>query len=136
MVILDYHSNMLQYGLRDKTIIQSNLITQNLSHLLFPFDSERPLEVVEPIKDVKAKEKGSATLSCKFSVSPKEVSWFKGQTLLAVSDKYSLKQEAVRAQLTIQMLTGEDTGEYRCQSGPAETKATLTVEGTFFTALG
>ncbi|XP_052319850.1 obscurin isoform X13 [Oncorhynchus keta] len=89
---------------------------------------ERPLEVVEPMKDVKVKEKGSATLSCKFSATPKEVSWFKGQTLLDASDKYSLKQDAVRAQLTIQKLTGEDTGEYRCQSAAAETKATLTVE--------
>ncbi|XP_064848045.1 obscurin-like [Oncorhynchus masou masou] len=88
----------------------------------------RPLEVVEPIKDVTVKEKGSATLSCKFSATPKEVSWFKGQTLLDASDKYSLKQDAVRAQLTIHKLTGEDTGEYRCQSAAAETKATLTVE--------
>ncbi|XP_029581195.1 obscurin isoform X3 [Salmo trutta] len=89
---------------------------------------ERPLEVVEPIKDVTVKEKGSATLSCKFSAAPKEVSWFKGQTLLDASDKYSLKQDAVRAQLTIQKLTGEDTGEYSCQSAAAKTKATLTVE--------
>ncbi|XP_042163597.1 obscurin-like isoform X6 [Oncorhynchus tshawytscha] len=89
---------------------------------------ERPLEVVEPMKDVTVKEKGSATLSCKFSATPKEVSWFKGQTLLDASDKYSLKQDAMRAQLTIQKLTGEDTGEYRCQSAAAETKATLTVE--------
>ncbi|KAM4605629.1 obscurin [Polymixia lowei] len=89
---------------------------------------ERPLEVAEPIKDVKAKEKGSATLSCKFSASPKEVSWFKGHALLAASDKYSIKQDASRAQLIIQKLTGEDSGEYRCQSAAAETKATLTVE--------
>lgn len=78
-----------------------------------------------------AKEKGSATLSSKFSTAPKEVSWFKGQTLLDASDKYSLKQDAVRAQLTIQKLTGEDTGEYSCQSAAAKTKATLTVEGMF-----
>uniref|UniRef100_UPI003AB0B308 obscurin n=1 Tax=Centroberyx gerrardi TaxID=166262 RepID=UPI003AB0B308 len=89
---------------------------------------ERPLEVAEPIKNVKAKEKSSAILSCKFSASPKEVSWFKGQAPLAASDKYSIKQDASRAQLTIQKLTGEDSGEYRCQSGAAETKGTLTVE--------
>ncbi|XP_056149779.1 obscurin-like [Lampris incognitus] len=89
---------------------------------------ERPLEVVEPIKDVKVKEKASATLRCKFSTSPKEVSWFKGQALLAASDKYTIRQDASRAQLTIQKLTGEDSGEYHCQSGAAETKATLTVE--------
>ncbi|XP_040910982.1 obscurin isoform X3 [Toxotes jaculatrix] len=89
---------------------------------------ERPLEIAEPMKDVKAKEKSSAMLSCKFSASPKEVNWFKGQVPLTASDKYNMKQDATRAQLTIQRLTEEDSGEYRCQSGPAETKGTLTVE--------
>ncbi|XP_076000946.1 obscurin isoform X7 [Genypterus blacodes] len=89
---------------------------------------ERPLEVAEPIKDVKAKEKGEATLACKFSATPKEVNWYKGQAPLTASDKYSMKQDGARAQLTIQRLTGEDSGEYRCQSGPAETKGNLNVE--------
>ncbi|XP_050925920.1 obscurin isoform X16 [Lates calcarifer] len=89
---------------------------------------ERPLEIAEPIKDVKAKEKSSAILTCKFSAPPKEVNWFKGQVPLTASDKYNMKQDATRAQLTIQRLTEEDSGEYRCQSGPAETKGKLTVE--------
>ncbi|XP_035026919.2 obscurin isoform X45 [Hippoglossus stenolepis] len=89
---------------------------------------ERPLEIAEPIKDVKAKEKSSALFCCKFSVAAKEVNWFKGQVLLAASDKYNMKKDGTRAQLTIQGLTGEDSGEYRCQSGPAETRGTLTVE--------
>ncbi|RVE61721.1 hypothetical protein OJAV_G00176100 [Oryzias javanicus] len=89
---------------------------------------ERPLEIAEPISNVNAKEKSSATLACKFSATPKEVKWFKGQELLTASDKYSMKQKAVTAQLTIQRLTEEDSGEYRCQSGPAETKGALTVE--------
>nr|XP_033505674.1 obscurin isoform X18 [Epinephelus lanceolatus] len=89
---------------------------------------ERPLEIAEPMKDVKAKEKSSAILSCKFSVAPKEVHWFKGQVPLAASDKYNMKQDATRAQLTIHKLTEEDSGEYRCQSGPAETKGKLTIE--------
>lgn len=100
-----------------------SLITYCSSHL------ERPLEITEPMKDVKGKEKSSAILSCKFSTSPKEVNWFKGQVPLAASDKYNMKQDATRAQLTIQRLTEEDSGEYRCQSGPAETKGTLAVEG-------
>ncbi|XP_039998756.1 obscurin isoform X7 [Xiphias gladius] len=89
---------------------------------------ERLLEIAEPIKDVKAKEKSSAIFTCKFSASPKEVNWFKGQVPLAASHKYNMKQDATRAQLTIQRLTEEDGGEYRCQSGPAETTGTLTVE--------
>lgn len=94
--------------------------------------SERPLEIAEPIKNVNAKEKSAAMLSCKFSAAPKEVNWFKGQVRLTASDKYNIKQDATRAQITIQRLTEEDSGEYRCQSGPAETKGTLTVEGTIY----
>ncbi|XP_077363922.1 obscurin [Festucalex cinctus] len=90
---------------------------------------ERPLEIAEPIKDVKAKEKSSAILSCKFSVPPKDkVQWLKEEVPLAASDKYNIKQDATRAQLTIHMLTEEDGGEYRCQSGPALTKGNLLVE--------
>ncbi|XP_070829419.1 obscurin [Chaetodon trifascialis] len=89
---------------------------------------ERPLEIAEPIKDVKAKEKSSAMLTCKFSASPKEVKWFKDQVPLTASDKYNMKHDGTRAQLTIQRLTEEDSGEYCCQSGPAKTKGTLTVE--------
>ncbi|XP_019734410.1 obscurin isoform X5 [Hippocampus comes] len=90
---------------------------------------ERPLEIAEPIKDVKAKEKSSAILTCKFSIPPKDkVQWFKEQVALAASDKYNIKQEATRAQLTIHGLTEEDSGEYRCQSGPAVTKGNLLVE--------
>ncbi|XP_049602918.1 obscurin isoform X4 [Syngnathus scovelli] len=90
---------------------------------------ERPLEIAEPIKDVKAKEKSSAMLTCKFSVPPKDkVHWFKEQTRLTSSDKYNIKQDATRAQLNIHALTEEDSGEYRCQSGPAMTKGNLLVE--------
>ena len=78
---------------------------------------------------MKAKEKSSAILTCKFSAPPKVVKWFKGQAPLAASDKYNIKQDATRAQLTIQRLVEEDSGEYRCQSGPAETKGKLSVEG-------
>lgn len=45
------------------------------------------------------------------------------------SDKYNIKQDATRAQITIHKLTEEDSGEYSCQSGPAKTKGRLTVEG-------
>ncbi|XP_028328738.1 obscurin isoform X3 [Gouania willdenowi] len=89
---------------------------------------ERPLEVVQSIKDVKAKEKSSAMLSCKFSAMPKDVRWFKGHSPLTPSDKYNMKQEATRAQLTIQRLSVEDGGEYCCRSGPAEARGRLTVE--------
>lgn len=90
---------------------------------------ERPIEVLEPLKDVSAKEKTSTTLCCKFSAPPKEVQWFKGQTALEASSKYSMKQKDANVQLIIQALSAEDSGEYRCQVGVCESKAVLKVEG-------
>ncbi|XP_059391295.1 obscurin-like [Carassius carassius] len=89
---------------------------------------ERPIEVLEPLKDVSAKEKTSTTLCCKFSAPPKEVRWFKGQTALKVSSKYNMKQKDANVQLIIQSLSAEDSGEYSCQVGVCESKAVLKVE--------
>ncbi|XP_073720236.1 obscurin isoform X42 [Misgurnus anguillicaudatus] len=89
---------------------------------------ERPIEVLEPLKDAIAKEKTSITLCCKFSAPPKEVQWFKGQTALKASSKYIIRQKDASLQLTIQTLSAEDSGEYRCRVGVCETKASLKVE--------
>lgn len=91
--------------------------------------TEHPIEVLEPLKDVSAKERTSTTLCCKFSATPKEVQWFKGQTALEASSKYSIKQKDAIVQLIIQALNAEDSGEYCCQVGVCESKAVLKVEG-------
>ncbi|XP_063074266.1 obscurin isoform X13 [Engraulis encrasicolus] len=89
---------------------------------------ERPIEVVEPIKDVTAEEKSSTTLSCKFSAPPSEVSWYKDETLLVISEKYTMKQDGTQVLLIISNLTCKDSGVFCCQSGASKSKATLTVE--------
>lgn len=91
--------------------------------------SERPIEVLEPLIDVTTKEKTSVTMCCKFSATPKEVQWFKGQTALKSSSKYSMRQKDANVQLTIQALSAEDSGEYCCLVGVCESKANLKVEG-------
>ncbi|KAL7874925.1 hypothetical protein SRHO_G00058950 [Serrasalmus rhombeus] len=89
---------------------------------------ERPIEVVEPLRNLTGKEKASARLTCKLSATPKEVRWFKGQTALEASDKYILNQNYAEVQLIIQALNTNDAGEYRCQAGTCESKATLSIE--------
>ncbi|KAI4893348.1 hypothetical protein NFI96_024137 [Prochilodus magdalenae] len=89
---------------------------------------ERPIEVVAPLKDSTGKEKAAVRLTCKLSGIPKEVHWFKGQTALEASDKYIMNQNNGEVQLTIQALNADDAGEYRCQAGTCESKATLSVE--------
>ncbi|KAL7886884.1 hypothetical protein AOLI_G00046050 [Acnodon oligacanthus] len=89
---------------------------------------ERPIEVVEPLRNLTGKEKASAKLTCKLSATPKEVRWFKGQNALEASDKYIMNQNYAEVQLIIQALNTDDAGEYRCQAGTCESKATLSVE--------
>ena len=90
---------------------------------------ERPLEVVHHLDDAKVKENGSVTLSCQFAPSPRVVRWFKGRTALKTSNKYSMKRDGKRAELTIHGLTGMDGGQYRCMAGGSQSTAHVTVEG-------
>ncbi|XP_032381171.1 obscurin [Etheostoma spectabile] len=89
---------------------------------------ERPLQVARHLDDVEAKESSSVTLSCAFSPSPRVVRWFKGRTALKTSNKYSMKREGKRAQLTIHGLTGMDAGQYRCMAGGSQSTAHVKVE--------
>ncbi|XP_059196374.1 obscurin [Centropristis striata] len=89
---------------------------------------ERPLQVARHLDDVEAKENSSVTLSCAFAPSPRLVRWFKGRTALKTSNKYSMKREGKRAQLTIHGLTGMDAGQYRCMAGGSQSTAYVKVE--------
>eukprot|EP00066_Takifugu_rubripes_P023926 XP_011613192.1 PREDICTED: LOW QUALITY PROTEIN: obscurin-like [Takifugu rubripes] len=89
---------------------------------------ERPLQVSHPLEDTDAKENSSATLSCGFMPSPRVVRWFKGRTALKTSNKYGMKREGHRAELTIHGLTGMDSGQYRCVAGGSQSTAQVKVE--------
>ncbi|XP_047198781.1 obscurin isoform X4 [Hippoglossus stenolepis] len=90
--------------------------------------TERPLQVVHHLDDAKVKENSSVTLSCQFAPSPRVVRWFKGRTALKTSNKYSMKRDGKRAELTIHGLTGMDGGQYRCMAGGSQSTAHVTVE--------
>ncbi|XP_026160421.1 obscurin isoform X2 [Mastacembelus armatus] len=89
---------------------------------------ERPLQVVQHLEDVEAKENSSVTLRCGFAPSPRVVRWFKGRTALKASNKFSMKREGKRAELTIHGLTGMDAGQYRCMAGGSQSAANVKVE--------
>lgn len=78
------------------------------------------------------KENGSVTLSCGFSPSPRLVRWFKGRTALKTSNKYSMRREGKRAELTIHGLMAMDSGQYRCMAGGAQSTAHVKVEGRWY----
>ncbi|XP_024909236.1 obscurin, partial [Cynoglossus semilaevis] len=89
---------------------------------------ERPLQVVHHLEDVKAKENSSVTLSCHFNPSPRAVRWFKGRTALKTSNKYSMRREGRRADLTIHGVSGIDSGQYHCLAGGSQSTANVKVE--------
>jgi len=100
--------------------------------LSYTFLIERPLIVKQPISDVEVKENGSVNLSCEFCPSPRVVRWFKGRTPLFASNKYTMKREKNRVEMTILGVKVADSGEYRCLAGGSETKGRISVEGTCF----
>ncbi|XP_029987477.1 LOW QUALITY PROTEIN: obscurin [Sphaeramia orbicularis] len=89
---------------------------------------ERPLQIVHHLDDMEVKENSSVTLSCEFTPSPRVVRWFKGRTALKTSNKYSMRREGRRAQLTIHGLTGMDAGQYRCMAGGSQSSSHVRVE--------
>ncbi|XP_051233521.1 obscurin isoform X4 [Dicentrarchus labrax] len=89
---------------------------------------ERPLQVADQLDDVEVKENSSVTLSCKFAPSPRVVRWFKGRTALKTSNKYSMRREGKRAELTIHGTTAMDAGQYRCMAGGSQSSAHVRVE--------
>ncbi|XP_053721724.1 obscurin isoform X1 [Synchiropus splendidus] len=89
---------------------------------------ERPLEVAHHLEDVEVKENSSVTLRCAFAPSPRVVRWFKGRTALKPSNKYSMKREGKRAELTIHGLIGMDAGQYRCMAGGSQTTGHVKVQ--------
>ncbi|XP_016431454.1 obscurin-like [Sinocyclocheilus rhinocerous] len=93
-----------------------------------PVSLERPLIVKQPISDVEVKENGSVALSCEFCPSPRMVRWFKGRTSLFASNKYTMKREKNRVEMTIMGVKAADSGEYRCLAGGSETRGRVSVE--------
>ncbi|KAM4688626.1 obscurin [Discoglossus pictus] len=89
---------------------------------------EIPLQVTQQIEDKTANERQTVILSCEFKPPPKCVEWYKGQTLINLSEKYKLKLERNMAELRIVRVNPNDTGVYTCKAGNAETSGTLTVK--------
>ncbi|XP_032427405.1 obscurin isoform X10 [Xiphophorus hellerii] len=89
---------------------------------------ERPLDIVQHLDDVEARESSSVSLCCEFAPSPRVVRWFKGRTALKLSNKYTMKREGKRVELIIHGLAGTDAGQYRCMAGGSQSTAQVKVE--------
>ena len=88
--------------------------------------------IVEPLKEktaVKGDEK--VTLECVASEENVESTWFRDDFEILPDDKYKLRAEGAKHELTIHDVTLEDEGEYTVEIGEDASSAMLWVEGRF-----
>jgi len=101
--------------------------------------AERPVELIEPLKEVRVPEHGKATLSCKLSKPNKKVTWYKNGVELSPTEspRYSIVNEDCEYTITIDDCNLDDTAKYSMRCQDIDTLATLTIDGTinyhFFT---
>jgi len=96
-------------------------------------DAERPVELVEPLKEVRVVEHDKATLSCKLSKPNKKVTWLKNGVELSPTEtpRWSVVSDGCEYTLTLDDCNLDDTAQYSMRCEDVETSTTLTVDGTW-----
>ena len=81
------------------------------------------------LENQEALEGKDASLCCKTSCQDAKVTWRKGVVVLEEGLKYSMPKEGTTRTLVVHTLTVEDSGEYTCDTGDKQSRATLMVKG-------
>ncbi|XP_010078143.1 PREDICTED: obscurin, partial [Pterocles gutturalis] len=87
-----------------------------------------PVVFKQPLQNKESEEGSTATFCCELSKPNAAVEWRKGGVGLQPSQKYEMRQRECLVELLIHNLKLEDTGEYSCDTGDQETKASLNVK--------
>ncbi|XP_035173164.1 obscurin isoform X6 [Oxyura jamaicensis] len=87
-----------------------------------------PVTFKQPLQNKESEEGSTATFCCELSKPSAAVEWKKGGVVLQPSQKYEMRQRECLVELLIHNLKLEDTGEYSCDTGDQETKASLNVK--------
>ncbi|XP_058876960.1 obscurin-like [Acipenser ruthenus] len=86
-----------------------------------------PVLFKQELQNQEVEEGSSATLCCELSKPGAPVEWRMGGVLLQSGDKYTMKQKGHVAELLINNLQPEDTGDYTCDTGDRLTTAHVKV---------
>lgn len=76
-------------------------------------------------------ERSDLCLTCEASKPNVVPTWRKDEVILDASDKYEILQSGGSLALIIHDLCKDDAGEYVCDLGTSQTKATVTVHGMY-----
>ena len=94
------------------------------------FPTEKPLEIIIPLKDTTAMEKDSVSFTCILS-KPDVTSgrWIHGEAELTVSERIKIATDGTQQSLTVDDLALVDAGLITYEVDTVSTSATLVVEG-------
>ncbi|XP_021244944.1 obscurin isoform X10 [Numida meleagris] len=87
-----------------------------------------PVTFKQILQNQESEEGSTATFCCELSKPNAVVEWRKGGVGLQPDEKYEMRQRECLVELLIHNLQLEDTGEYSCDTGDQETKASLHVK--------
>ncbi|XP_041899175.1 obscurin isoform X8 [Corvus kubaryi] len=90
---------------------------------------EKPNYFVKELSDLKVDESGTAVFVCQSERAASSVVWRKGIAELKAGRKYEMTQKGQVLQLTIKNLEKSDSDTYSCDTGDAQSRAKLTVQG-------
>lgn len=90
------------------------------------------LKFTKDLMNQEATEGDKVTLSCETSTPDALVTWKKDRKVISDGDKYSIQKNGTIQTLVICKLTVADAGEYVCEVGEKQSKATLSVKGDQF----
>uniref|UniRef100_A0A3Q1FZP8 Obscurin-like protein 1 n=1 Tax=Acanthochromis polyacanthus TaxID=80966 RepID=A0A3Q1FZP8_9TELE len=89
---------------------------------------EMRIKFTRPLQDTVAHADGMVTLRCEVCKPKADVQWLKNGMEMVPSRRFTIRADGVERSLTIHRLTGEDAGEYACESRDDRTVAKLKVE--------
>lgn len=97
--------------------------------MLSPYSVAAPVRFLRELQAQEVDEGATAHLRCELSHAGASVEWRKGSLQLFPCAKYQMVQEGKVAELRVRGAEQEDAGRYTCDTGHAQSTASLSVRG-------